>query len=124
MTIIVGNNVGVWEPIVIGGVLVIFAAPLFDKFKIDDPVGALGVYLVNGIWGTVAVVLFNSEYSIVAQLKGIAVIAIFTFVVSWIFFKLINIISPLRVDSEVEYNGLDISKTGVESDPEFSKSKY
>ena len=119
--------VGVWEPIVIGGVggaLVVFAVPLFDKFKIDDPVGALSVHLVNGIWGTIAVALFNSEYSIVAQLKGIAVIAIFTFAVSWIFFKLINLISPLRVDSEVEYDGLDISETGVESYPEFSKSKY
>ena len=127
MTIIVGTNVGVWEPIVIGrvgGALVVFVVSLFDKFNIDDLVGTLSVHLVNGIWGTVAVALFNSEYSIVVQLKGIVVIAIFTFVVSWIFFKLINIISPLRVDSEVEYDGLDISATGIESYPEFSKSKY
>ena len=47
--------VGLWEPIIIGavgGALVVFAIPLFDKFKIDDPVGALSVHLVNGIWGT------------------------------------------------------------------------
>ncbi len=118
--------VGIWEPIVIGGIggaLVVFAVPLFDKMKIDDPVGALSVHLVNGIWGTIAVALFNSDFSLVAQLKGIAVIALFTFSVSFITFFIIKKSIGLRVDEEKEYQGLDISECGVEAYPEFGKGK-
>jgi Amt family ammonium transporter len=117
--------VGIWEPIVIGGIggaLVVLAVPLFDKVKIDDPVGALSVHLVNGIWGTIAVALFNSEYSLMNQLYGIAVVAVFSFGVSFVAFFVINKIMPLRPSEEVEYDGLDISEIGVESYPEFNKS--
>ena len=65
----------------IGGALVVFAVPLFDKFKIDDPVGALSVHLVNGIWGTIAVALF-ADFSLLTQLKGIAITALFVFSLS------------------------------------------
>jgi Amt family ammonium transporter len=118
--------VGIWEPIVIGaigGALVVFAVPLFDKVRIDDPVGALSVHLVNGIWGTVAVAIFNSEYSIVDQLKGIVVVALFSFTVAYVAFFIINKIFPLRASEEAEYDGLDIPEIGVESYPEFNKSK-
>jgi Amt family ammonium transporter len=118
--------VGLWEPIVIGaigGALVVLAVPMFDRFKIDDPVGALSVHLVNGIWGTLAVAVFNHDYSIVAQAKGIAIIGVFSFSVAFVLFKVINLITPLRTSEEVEYDGLDISETGVESYPEFNKSK-
>ena len=117
--------VGVVEPIIIGaigGALVVFAIPLFDKLKIDDPVGALSVHLVNGIWGTIAVAIFNPEYSMINQLKGIIVIAVFSFVVAFIVFKILAKLG-LRVSEEVEYDGLDIAETGVESYAEFSKSK-
>jgi len=118
--------VGLWEPIIIGaigGALVVLAVPMFDRFKIDDPVGALSVHLVNGIWGTLAVAIFNSEFDILVQLKGVGIIAVFSFVVSFIVFKIIAKISRLRVVEEVEYDGLDISETGVESYIEFNKSK-
>jgi Amt family ammonium transporter len=118
--------VGLWEPIVIGavgGALVVYAVPFFDKLKIDDPVGAISVHLVNGIWGTLAVAIFNSEYSIMTQLKGIVVVGIFVCVTSYITLWIINKIMPLRIDEEAEYNGLDEVECGVESYPEFVNSK-
>ena len=48
--------------------------PFFDKLRIDDPVGALSVHLVGGIWGTLAVGIFNPEVAIIAQLKGIVIV--------------------------------------------------
>ncbi|MCF6173759.1 MAG: hypothetical protein L3J44_08280, partial [Campylobacteraceae bacterium] len=118
--------VGLWEPIVIGAIgaaLVIFAIPVFDKLKIDDPVGALSVHLVNGIWGTVAVALF-ANFSLFAQLKGIAVVGFFTFSLSFIIFLVIKKAMGLRSNEEHEYEGLDLEECGVESYPEFVKSKY
>ena len=117
--------VGLWEPIVIGtvgGALVVYAVPLFDKFKIDDPVGALSVHLVNGIWGTVAVAIF-ADFSLVTQLKGIVLTGLFVFPVSYIAFVVIKKIIGLRSDEEHEYVGLDLEECGLEAYPEFVKSK-
>ena len=117
--------VGLWEPIIIGsvgGALVVFAIPLFDKFKIDDPVGALSVHLVNGIWGTIAVALF-ADFSLLTQLKGIALTGLFTFPVSYIAFVIIKKVIGLRSDEEHEYVGLDLEECGLEAYPEFVKSK-
>ena len=117
--------VGLWEPIIIGaigGTLVVFAVPLFDKFKIDDPVGALSVHLVNGIWGTLAVALF-ADFSLLTQLKGIVLTGLFTFPVSYIAFVIIKKAIGLRSDEEHEYVGLDLEECGLEAYPEFAKSK-
>ena len=116
--------VGIYAPIVIGaigGALVFYAVPFFDKLKIDDPVGALSVHLVNGIWGTIAVALF-ANYSLLTQLKGILVVAVFAFVSSYIAIFIINKISPFRADEEVEIEGLDSDECGIEAYPEFKKS--
>ena len=117
--------VGLWEPIVIGvigGALVVYAVPLFDKFKIDDPVGALSVHLVNGIWGTVAVALF-ADFSLLTQLKGIAITGLFVFPLSYVAFVIIKKVVGLRSDEEHEYVGLDLEECGLEAYPEFVKSK-
>jgi len=117
--------VGLWEPIIIGaigGALVVFAVPLFDKFQIDDPVGALSVHLVNGIWGTVAVALF-ADFSLLTQLKGIALTGLFTFPVAYVSFVIIKKAIGLRSDEEHEYVGLDLEECGLEAYPEFVKSK-
>lgn len=117
--------VGLWEPIVIGavgGALVVFAIPIFDKFKIDDPVGALSVHLVNGIWGTVAVALF-ADFSLLTQLKGIAITGLFVFPLSYVAFVIIKKVVGLRSDEEHEYVGLDLEECGLEAYPEFVKSK-
>ena len=117
--------VGLWEPIIIGaigGALVVFAIPIFDRFKIDDPVGALSVHLVNGIWGTIAVALF-ADFSLATQLKGIALTGLFVFPLSYIAFVIIKKIVGLRSDEEHEYVGLDLEECGLEGYPEFVKSK-
>ena len=116
--------VSIYAPIAIGaigGALVFYAVPFFDKLKIDDPVGALSVHLVNGIWGTIAVALF-ANYSLMAQLKGVLVVALFAFVSSYIVIFIINKISPFRVDEEIEVEGLDSDECGIEAYPEFKKS--
>lgn len=117
--------VGLWEPIfigAIGGTLVVFAVPLFDKLHVDDPVGALSVHLVNGIWGTLAVALF-ADFSLLTQLKGIVITGLFTFPLSYIAFVIIKKVVGLRSDEEHEYVGLDLEECGLEGYPEFVKSK-
>ena len=107
---------------IVGGALVVFAVPFFDKLKIDDPVGALSVHLVAGIWGTIAVGIFNPDVTIIAQLKGIVVIGAFVFITSFIVWKILDLIVGLRVDEEIEVEGLDIHETGLEAYPEFKRA--
>jgi Amt family ammonium transporter len=106
----------------IGGILVVFAVPLFDKLRIDDPVGALSVHLVAGIWGTIAVGIFNPEVTLLAQIKGVVVIGAFVFISSFIVWKILDILVGLRVDEETEVVGLDIHETGLEAYPEFKRA--
>ncbi|PLY06472.1 MAG: ammonium transporter [Arcobacter sp.] len=107
---------------IVGGALVVFAVPFFDKLRIDDPVGALSVHLVAGIWGTIAVGIFNPEVTILAQLKGVVVIGAFVFISSFIIWKILDVVVGLRVDEETEITGLDIHETGLECYPEFKKA--
>lgn len=118
-------DVSLWAPIVvgaIGGALVVFAVPVFDKLKIDDPVGALSVHLVCGICGTIAAAIFKDGVSILAQLKAIAIIGAFSFAASYAGFFLIKKIIGLRVDEESEYEGLDLEECGLEAYPEFVRN--
>ena len=103
----------------IGGLLVVFAIPMFDKFKIDDPVGALSVHLVNGIWGTLAVGIFNPDVALFAQIKGIVVIGVFTFFSSLVVWAVLKYSVGIRVSEEEEYNGMDVSEFGLHAYPEF-----
>ena len=116
-----GINVALVEGL-IGGALVVFAVPFFDKLRIDDPVGALSVHLVAGIWGTLAVGIFNPEVALLSQVKGIVVVGAFVFVSSFIVWKIIDLLVGLRVDEETEVNGLDIHETGLEAYPEFKRA--
>ena len=97
---------------VIGAGLAILAIPMFDKAKIDDPVGALSVHLVAGIWGTLAVGIFNPEVSIGVQLVGISIIGAFVFFSSFATWYAIKFIIGLRVSLEDETQGIDISEFG------------
>jgi Amt family ammonium transporter len=105
----------------IGGVIVVFAVPFLDKLKIDDVVGAIPVHLFAGIWGTIAVVFYNSDASLAIQLTGIAAYGVFTFVGSLILWMLLKVTVGIRVSEEAEMLGLDISELGMEAYPEFSK---
>jgi Amt family ammonium transporter len=107
---------------VVGGALVVFAVPLFDKLKLDDPVGALSVHLVNGIWGTLAVGIFVDSISFMAQLKGVVVVAIFAFSVSFVVLYLINKVSRFRADDDAQVEGMDVNECGVEAYPEFKRA--
>jgi len=106
----------------IGGALVVLFVPIFDKFRMDDPVGALSVHLVNGIWGTLAVGIFVADVSILTQLKGILVVGMIVFPLSWITIYLINKIFVLRAGDEEQLQGIDATECGIESYPEFSRS--
>ncbi len=106
----------------IGGALVVFAVPMFDKFQFDDPVGALSVHLINGIWGTLAVGIFVKDISILDQFKGIIVVALFVFLSSYTVIYIINKIIPFRADDDVELEGLDVNEVGVEAYPEFKRA--
>lgn len=119
----------------IGGVLVVLAVVFFDKVKLDDPVGALSVHLVNGIWGTLALGLFyNNQIAtdiaglatglsrgaqIVAQLKGVFWVGLFTFVGALVLWYAIKLVMGVRVSPEEEYEGLDLGEHGNEAYPNF-----
>lgn len=106
----------------IAGILIVFSVIGLDKLKIDDPVGAISVHGVVGIWGLLAVCLSNDEASLVAQLTGIATIFGFVFVTSLITWSLIKVVMGLRVTEEEEYQGVDYSECGMEAYPEFINS--
>ena len=118
----------IYTPILIGavgGALVVVGVSFFDKLKLDDPVGALSVHLVNGIWGTLAVGIFASngdDITFMGQLKGVILIAIFAFVVSYIVLYIINKIIPLRAGNDEEMQGLDVEECGLEAYPEFKRA--
>lgn len=104
----------------IGGLLVVASIVLLDKFRIDDPVGAISVHGVAGIWGLLAV-LFNNEPSVWwVQLAGIAAIFFWVFVLSLVFWLLIRVTIGIRVDEEHEYEGVDLYECGLEAYPEFT----
>ena len=107
----------------IAGILVVFSVIFFDKIKIDDPVGAISVHLVCGIWGTLAVGLFGNlkgGAQIVSQLKGILSIGVFTFLFAFILFFILKVTMGIRVSAEEETEGLDIGEHGNEAYPDFT----
>ncbi|NIZ11470.1 ammonium transporter [Pseudooceanicola sp. HF7] len=105
----------------IGGIIVVLVVPVLDKLKIDDVVGAIPVHLVCGIWGTIAVVFTNPDASFGAQIYGIVVVGVFTFVVSGLVWLILKAIMGIRVSEEDEIAGLDMAELGMEAYPEFSK---
>ena len=104
---------------IIGGTLVVFSVVTFDKLKIDDPVGAISVHGVVGIWGLLAVCLSNPDASLSAQLMGIGVIFAWVFGASLVVWFILKAVVGIRVTEEEEYEGVDISECGVEAYPEF-----
>ena len=133
--------VGVGSSIIIGavgGVLVVFVVLLFDKLKLDDPVGVFGVHLANGIWGTLSLGLFASApyaggaaqpplgllfgggmKGLIDQAVGVATVGVFTFVVSYIVWSVLKAVIGIRVSREEEIRGLDIGEHGMEAYADF-----
>lgn len=96
----------------VGGILVVLAVTFFDKIKIDDPVGAISVHGVVGIWGTLCVAIFGGA-NFGVQLLGTLSISAFAFVSSFIVFYAIKLAIGVRVDEEEEHRGLDVAEHGV-----------
>ena len=123
----------------LAGLLVVGAVKLLDKLKIDDPVGAVPVHLFNGVFGTICVGLFavdkltgaatgNGLFNgggmtlLIAQLKGILAVGVYTLAVSLVFWFAINAILGLRVSKQEEEEGLDIGEHGEVAYVGFGKT--
>ena len=99
----------------IAGVIVVFSIIGFDKAKIDDPVGAISVHGVCGIWGTVATALFAEGFDLMVQVQGALLVSIFAFAFAYIVFFILKALIGVRVSEEEEERGLDISEHGQEA---------
>ncbi len=107
----------------VGGMLVVLSIVGLDKLKIDDPVGAISVHGVVGIWGLLAVCLSNPEAKFSAQLLGIGSIFVWVFGVSLLVWFGLKVAFGIRVTEEEEYEGVDISECGLEAYPEFTSAE-
>ena len=105
----------------VGGVIVVYAVPMLDRFKIDDVVGAIPVHLIAGIWGTMVVPVTNPAASFGVQLLSIIVVGVFVFAVSAVIWLILKAAMGIRVSEEDEVNGLDQAELGMEAYPEFAK---
>lgn len=106
----------------VGGALVVFSIIFFDKLRIDDPVGAISVHGVVGIWGVLAVPLTNADVGFMGQIIGIATIFVWVFVASFIVWYVLKLVMGIRVTEEQEFEGVDFSECGMEAYPEFTNN--
>lgn len=119
-----------WSAVIIGaiaGVIVVFSILLFDRIGIDDPVGAISVHGVCGIWGTIATALFQMEGSgvdFMSQVIGVVGVCVAAFAISYILCIIIKAIGLWRVSEEDEQVGLDISEHGQEAYPDFGRQTH
>lgn len=103
----------------IAGVIVVLSILALDKIKIDDPVGAISVHGVCGLFGLLIVPITNAETTFLGQLGGAAVIFVWVFVTSLIVWGILKAVMGLRISEEEEYEGADLSECGQEAYPEF-----
>jgi Amt family ammonium transporter len=106
----------------VGGVIVVFSIVFLDRIKIDDPVGAISVHGVVGIWGLLAVCITNPDASLMAQLLGIGVIFAWVFGASLLVWAIIKATIGIRIAEQDEYEGADLAECGLEAYPEFNKA--
>lgn len=111
----------------IGGAIIVFAVSFIDKIKLDDPVGAIAVHLVCGIWGTLAVGVFGSLASgaqFASQLLGVASYAVICIVSSFIIFFVLKKTMGIRVSETEEVEGLDGHEHGMDAYPDFRLNEH
>lgn len=107
----------------VAGVIVVFSVIFFDKIKIDDPVGAISVHLICGIWGTLAVGLFGAlagTAQLISQIIGILAYGIFSFGFAFVLCFILKATIGIRVSEEEEIGGLDIGEHGQEAYADFA----
>lgn len=118
------------DAIIIGGVagtLIVFAVAFLDRLKLDDPVGAVPVHLVCGIWGTLAVGLFGAKAGFdqfLIQLKGVGIVGVFCLLSSFVILFTLKKTIGLRVSKEEEVDGLDGHEHGMDAYPDFRMNQH
>ena len=103
----------------VAGVIVVFSIIMLDKLKIDDPVGAISVHGVCGLFGLLAVPVSNAEASFGSQILGAVVIFAWVFIASLIVWSILKATMGIRVSEEEEMEGMDMHDCGVDAYPEF-----
>ena len=112
---------------IIAGVIIVLGVALIDKLKLDDPVGAVAVHLICGIWGTLAVGIFGAMASLnqfLIQLMGVGVVGAFSVVTSGIILLIIKYTFGLRVEAEEELKGLDLAEHGMDAYADFRLNQH
>ena len=111
---------------IIAGIILPLGVSLIDKLKLDDPVGAVAVHLICGIWGTLAVGIFGSMAGVdqfVNQLIGVGVVGAFSVFCAGVIIFTIKAVVGIRVSEEEEIKGLDISEHSMDAYADFSTNK-
>jgi len=111
----------------VGGVIIVFAVSIIDRLKLDDPVGAIAVHLVCGIWGTLAVGLIGSLAGVsqfLSQLIGIASYATICLISSFLILFILKKTVGIRVPEQEEIEGLDLHEHGMEAYPDFRMNQH
>ncbi len=107
----------------VGGALVVLSILFLDKLRIDDPVGAISVHGVVGMWGLMAVPLTNDGTTFGGQFMGLITIFVWVFGVSLITWYIIKMVMGIRVSEEEEFEGVDLAECGMEAYPEFTGNR-
>lgn len=121
---------GIWDAIIIGfiaGIIIVFAVTIIDRLKLDDPVGAISVHLICGVWGTLAVGIFGSKAGFgqfLDQLIGVASVGAFCVATSFIILFTLKKTIGLRVSKREEIEGLDIHEHGMSAYPDFRLNEH
>ena len=112
---------------IIAGVIIVLGIAFIDKLRLDDPVGAVAVHLICGIWGTLAVGIFGEMASLdqfLIQLAGVGIVGVFCVVCSFILLIPIKATIGLRVDKEEELKGLDLAEHGMDAYADFRMNQH
>ena len=124
------DQMGPTEAILIGliaGILIVLGVALVDKLKLDDPVGAIAVHLICGVWGTLAVGIFGDMAGLnqfLIQFIGVAIVGAFSVISALIILYIIKVTIGLRVDPDEEMKGLDLSEHGMDAYADFRLNQH
>ena len=126
------DQMGPLDAVIIGiiaGIIIVLGVSLVDKLKLDDPVGAVAVHLICGIWGTLAVGIFGAMAGFdqfLIQLAGVGIVGAFCVITSFLIMLLVKVISggSIRVEKEEELKGLDISEHGMDAYADFRLNQH
>ena len=124
------DQMGPMDAVIIGaiaGIIIVLGVALIDKIRLDDPVGAVAVHLICGIWGTLAVGLFGAMKGLdqfLIQLAGVAIVGAFCVITSFILLLIVKKTIGLRVDKEEELKGLDLAEHGMDAYADFRMNQH